>query len=502
MANNESVKITYVKNLNKLNFNSTISVPIDSNVNIKTILNVESYIFDTKVDAGSNKAVISGKIGVNVLYIDTDNMTNTINDSQNFSESFTDNAITADCFISLSNSNVMSSVLSTDGLLKINCDISIEPIVYLNINLPNNLMNFENMIVKKDEVSTTTIANTVNTSFTYNTNIETNMPITKILCYNSHFSCENVTPHDDYALVEGKLLSKLVFESQSGEDSAIKEIVKCENIKSEISIPGLNSENVCDFTFSIDKSKTNISTESDDGENVVSIENTICVCGVVMNAISLDIVDDMYSAENEIDIVKTKREFNKDMMCNRYADTVAGEITLRDDETAIDEVVSNLNAQSEITNSYIKDGYVYVEGVISSRLIYIDENKELKQKQLELPFVINTKISLEQADCMHTNSEIVDSKIRVRRGSVIELEYSLLITVCAYIKTDAEMIDNVTIGKSLDFGSVDFQIYVAHPNESMWELCKRIKSPVDEVMKYNKNLPPVMQGGEKVIIRR
>ena len=165
MANNESVKITYVKNLNKLNFNSTISVAIDSNVNIKTVLNVDSYIYDTKVETGSSKAVISGKIGVNVLYIDTDNMTNTISDSQNFSETYVDNSISSDCFISIINSSVMSNVLSSDGILKINCDISIEPVEYLNLSMPNNLINFENMITKKEEITTSTISNTVNSNF-------------------------------------------------------------------------------------------------------------------------------------------------------------------------------------------------------------------------------------------------------------------------------------------------------------------------------------------------
>ncbi len=502
MANNESVKITYVKNLNKLSFNSTISVAIDSNVNIKTILNVDSYLFDTKIDAGSNKAVVTGKIGVNVLYVDTDNITNTITDSQNFSETFVDNSITSDSFINILNSNVLSNVLSSDGILKINCDISIQPVVYLNLSMPNNLVNFENMILKKDEINTNTIASTINTSFDYTTNLETNLPVSKILCYNAHFCAENVTPYQDYAVVEGKLVSKLLFESMNGDETEVKEIIKTENIKNEISIPNLTSDANLDLMFCLDKSKTNISTESEDGENIITIQNTICVSGVVLKEISLDIIDDMYSAENEIEITKTRREFTKSMSCERVNDIVLGDITLRDDETAIDEIVSNLNSQPEITNTYIKDEMVYVEGIITSHLIYIDENKEIKQKQLELPFVINTKIALDKIDCTHASIELLDGKTRVKRGTIIELEYTLFITVCSYIKSETEMIDNVTIGKSLDFGSVDFQIFIARPNESMWELCKRIKAPMEEVARYNKDLPLVMEGGEKIIIRR
>ena len=46
-------KVTYAKNLNKQNFSASISIPIDTNVNIKTILQIDSYLFDEKVECGN-----------------------------------------------------------------------------------------------------------------------------------------------------------------------------------------------------------------------------------------------------------------------------------------------------------------------------------------------------------------------------------------------------------------------------------------------------------------
>ena len=88
-------KVTYAKNLNKQNFSASISIPIDTNVNIKTILQIDSYLFDEKVECGNGKAIMSGKIGVKVLYVDKDNITNTITDSLTFSETILDNSIVA-----------------------------------------------------------------------------------------------------------------------------------------------------------------------------------------------------------------------------------------------------------------------------------------------------------------------------------------------------------------------------------------------------------------------
>lgn len=500
--NLDTIKITYAKNLNKLNFSSLISVPINSNVNVKTILNVDSYIFDEKVECGNGKAIITGKLGVKVLYIDTDNISNIVNDSQSFSETFVDESITSDCFINISNASVVGNVLSSDKTLKINCDVNISPTLYLNLALNTSNSSFENMIVKKNEILTNTIACNVDTSFEYATNIETKENVTKILCYDAYFTPSSLTSYDEYAVVEGKLYSKLLFESASDDESVIKEICDTFNLKSEINIPNITKDCLTDFNFSIDKSKENISTEIEDGNNIITISHNIKVNGVCIKSISIDLIDDMYSVDNEIEISTSKRDYTKNMQTEFVTDNISGEITLDDNETAIDDIISNININAEITNHYLKDNNLYLEGIISSHIIYIDENKEIKHKPIDLPFVINTKIKIDQLDCIHSCINILDNKIKVKRGTVIELDYSVSIMINIYQKDSKEIIDNMVIGKPLDYSTVDYQIFIAKPNESVWDLCKRIKISPDDISKYNKNLPLIMEGGEKIVIKR
>lgn len=500
--NLDTIKITYAKNLNKLNFSSLISVPINSNVNVKTILNVDSYIFDEKVECGNGKAIITGKLGVKVLYIDTDNISNIVNDSQSFSETFVDESITSDCFINISNASVVGNVLSSDKTLKINCDVNISPTLYLNLALNTSNSSFENMIVKKNEISTNTIACNVDTSFEYATNIETKDNVTKILCYDAYFTPSSLTSYDEYAVVEGKLYSKLLYESASDDESVIKEICDTFNLKSEINIPNITKDCLTDFNFSIDKPKENISTEIENGNNIITISHNIKVNGVCIKSISIDLIDDMYSVDNEIEISTSKRDYTKNMQTEFVTDNISGEITLDDNETAIDDIISNININAEITNHYLKDNNLYLEGIISSHIIYIDENKEIKHKPIDLPFVINTKIKIDQLDCIHSCINILDNKIKVKRGTVIELDYSVSIMINIYQKDSKEIIDNMVIGKPLDYSTVDYQIFIAKPNESVWDLCKRIKISPDDISKYNKNLPLIMEGGEKIVIKR
>jgi len=64
MEENITTKTSLTKNLNKLSWTSVVALNVDANANIKTVLDTESYLYDIKVEAGSGKAVVSGRLGV------------------------------------------------------------------------------------------------------------------------------------------------------------------------------------------------------------------------------------------------------------------------------------------------------------------------------------------------------------------------------------------------------------------------------------------------------
>ncbi len=499
---NNFVTITYAKNLTKFNFTTTASIPIDNNANIKTILNVDSYSFDKRVECTSNKAILTGKIGVKVLYIDTDNMTNTLSDTLTFSETILDNSITSDCYLNVSNCNVLSQVLSRDGSLKISCEVSVTPVVYINIALANNVANTENMITRVSSVEATTMSDRVNSTTTNTVNLECRDTVSKILCYDSSITGVTITAYDEYAVVEGKIHSHLLYECMHEDESELKELFETNSLKAEVQIPGLTHDCQLDVNVCLDRSKEVLTSDLEDGVNIVNVQHTISVEGISTKNITVNVLDDAYSVENEIELSTTTREIDIMHQCDKVVDTISGEITLAPDETAIDMIIANLNTVAELTNSYIKDQTLYFEGVISSHLIYLDENKELKGRTVELPFVVKTKTELDHLDCVRTNVTITDSRVRAKRGTIIELEYTLDITMCMYIHNSRAMIDNVTVGKAIDNSMYDYQIFIAKPNESMWDLCKRIKIAPEDISKFNKDLPLVMTGGERVVIKR
>jgi len=498
----KNVKISYAKNLNQYNFNTIVTIPIDSNVTIKNILNIDSYLYDYSVECVNGKAILKGKLSTEVVYVDTDGITNKVFETQNFTETYSDSAITSETFINIENHSVSSNILSSDSTLKISCDIHLTPVAYMNLGVPNSTTSNEMMICKRKEIQTNTISNFINTQFEHVSVIETKEEISKVLCNTSNICVTNVEAEDGYAVVEGKINHCVVIEYLENDTAVIKEIKHSESFKHDIEIAELKKGTILDLSFAINKTGDDITTEIENNSSFINIKNRIKVCGVAIKPISVDVIDDMYSIENEIETTISQRDYSKNVESFNITETIANELTLGAEETAIDEIIANLNTCAEITNTYIKDGTIHIEGIVSSTLICIDENKDYKNKFIELPFVINTKIPAVSLGCTNSQISILDCRTKVKRGTIIEIEYTVFAHISTHTKETHQVVDNFTIGKAINFGNYDYQIFIAKQGESLWDLAKRIKISTENLMQYNKNLPLVMEGGEKVIIKR
>lgn len=498
----EKMKIAFKKSLNKFNFSSTMSVAIDSNVNIKTILNTHAYLYDEKIECGNGKAIITGRIGLKVLYIDTDGISNTITDSQAISENLIDTALTTDSFVAISNKTIVANVISSDGVLKVNCDVNLVPVLFLNIPISNNYDQDENTIYKKSELTTSVITSHINSNFKHITTFETKDKISKVLSYNPYFTVSNYTAKDNSIYVQGKLYSTILYETDDNGEIRKKELIDTFNVATEIDVNNVTNECELELYFEVDKNNETITTEIEDDNSIITINNQINIHGVAVKHINIEVVDDMFSTKNELEITTSEREFLTLKKCECVSSKIYGETNLNDDEPAIEELISNLNIAPEITNTYIKNGTLQVEGIISSHLVYIDENRSCQHKHIEVPFIVDTKIQTENASFCNENLNILDCKIKIKRGTIIEVEYATEICIHSYNKDQKMMINNVTKRKEINFGNYDYQIYLAKPGETRWELCKRIKISLEQLELTNKNLPLVMNGGEKIIIKR
>ena len=293
----------------------------------------------------------------------------------------------------------------------------------------------------------------------------------------------------------------MLYETQYDNETIQKHTTETFRFKTDIEQQNLTESDILDLAVFIDKAAETFSTETENNNTIVTIQNSILVKGISLRKVELNVYDDLFCTNCEIEASKTKREVTVLAENFNLTESILNEISITASEPAIESIIANLNINPEITNTYIKNNSVFVEGVISSNLIYIDENKEIKSKLIESPFVVNTKIEKDGLDGINTSIGIIDNKTKVKRGTIIEMEYTIFINMTIHTKDTIETIDNFKLGKPI-INNFDYQIFIAKPNESIWDLSKRIKISPDNLLATNRSLPEIMSGGERIIIKR
>ena len=495
-------KYSTTTNLPTLNIKSQLNMNIDSNTHIKQVLNIETCLIDVQIEPMSNKALIKGTIGIKVVYVDTDNMFNSLSDSINFTETINSDLVNTNCQINISNSQFIAEFEHDERMLHINIDGTIE--CFCNINMGLNLFNSEseNLITKKSVLQTCSCVEKITKTVNYDFDFKLDAKINKMLSYDSKIIIDETKCYDGYVLINGQILNTLICEIENDGINTIKINNNSTPFKCEIEANLCDSECVADLSAYINLNSTQITTDIGETNTNFNFEYCIVTNGFVYKNISVDIVDDVYSLETFIEPVTNNYNLCKKMPCFKTVENIDTEITLAD-ELSMDEILGMVNSTSSVTQYSLRENGIVVEGVINGNLLYLDENREIKHLPTQLPYSINVKQEFGDELCaLHLNIVPTSCKCKIKRGNTLMVDYELNVNGTPYTKKQYQLIDNVKHGKMLHYGDIAFQIYIAHANESTWELCKRLHITQEQLMQCNPDLPTTCLGGEKIVVYR
>lgn len=501
MNNQENTKLSHIFNLPNLNFKTQMNMTIDSNAHIKSIINIQSYIFDCTTECVTAKCEVKGKIGVKVLYIDMDNVYNTLTDELTFAESVTDQNLTSDVKVLMYNEQISTNVDFDDKYLKINFNVNAK--LMGNIDLGMNVCDTDkpDLVVKKQPLTACTCVDQIFARTSLDANIKLPYRANKILNICITPTISKIESNSNYATISGSSVVQVIYDVDSDTMCELKCFSDTYQWKYEIQT-NCNSDSIIDACIKVDASTINFTTELNDTQTNINLEYEMITKGFVYNTISFDYVEDLYSTKNELEATYFERDFDCMQSLISFQSSVDGELQLKEDNQ-VDEIVATVNHSCLITQCYNEQKSVVLEGVLTSSLIYMTEQREIKSMTCELPFSISKDIEID-VNTTPLNFEITPTrcKTKVKRGNVLSLDYELSCVGFVNKRHHSNVLDSIKSGKSFEYGEIAFQIVVAKPNETMWDFCKRTHTSETELRECNKEIPPIFQGGEKVVIYR
>ena len=502
MEENNKIKIANIVMIPSINVKCQLNLNIDSNTRIKQVINIDTCLIDEHIESLGGKALIKGALGVKVVYIDQDNIYNTLSDSVNFSETINNELFTPDCLLNIVNHQFICEFQQDDNYLKISIDGNIDCCCNLNNSVTLLNQTNSNLNTKKSILNTCTCVQNINKTTNFDFDFKLDTRINKMLSCDSKIVLDETKCHDGYVVVSGQIINNIIYEYDKDGVPCIKISNNSTPFKCEVEAQNSDIQCSADLTCYINLNSTQISTDIADNYTNFNFEYYIVVKGNIFKDINIDLIEDLYCLDSEVEVIKNNYDICKKESFFKFSENVDAEISLAD-ELNVDEILGMYNVSTNITRHVIKDDSIIVEGVISGNLLYLDETHQTKQLTTQLPYTIALKQQLQgELSGLSLNLTPIACKCKIKRGNILVLDCEISGSGNAYTKKTIELIENVKYGKPLNYGDICFQIYLAHPNETSWDLCKRLHISQEKLIEYNKENPATYNGGEKVIVYR
>ena len=463
-----------------------LALTADANIN-----SVESFEKETK---------FTGEIYSNLLYLTPEGEIGTLSCTNAFADSIKHDVIMegqkikADVKVAgLNPTN--SSESSFRILVTVEVTLTIEGNASVNSFQNTN----QNNCCQEGTFVLNVLSQDVGGNFSCEKNLLVKEGVNKILVASSGAILRQVDAGAGYVSVGGDVYTYLVYAKHDG---GLVHTQVVQSFKEELEVENSSKESVIEAYLKVRNAETNVTlAEKEEGTEVLINAPLTAFVRVYENKQYTN-VSDIYSLTNELEIEKTTFSNTKVLAPKYFEGKIEGNLTLTENQPRIDKVLTVSAPSLTISNHYVSDGEVFVEGIVHSNVIYLnDEENSINSVQIEVPFSTSEKVNTEMTD-LETKVQacLSDCDVIAKRGREIYFDCKIKVYANLWHKEQKEIITKVVDGRKFEEKDSAIEIYFAKTGDTVWDIAKELKVTTSLVMGQNPTLVSPLESNEKVVI--
>ncbi|MDD3840261.1 MAG: DUF3794 domain-containing protein [Clostridia bacterium] len=330
---------------------------------------------------------------------------------------------------------------------------------------------------------------------------DTNPPVKVILKKDVRIKEKEASISEGKVIVRGSIALKTLYladNEQSSLETVEHEISFSHLVEIEDALPYMRST----VDVMVDDVYLEVRENPLGETTILDAEIILTVFARVLEEQTVDILCDIYSPSITMDI-DTKKISSRQLAasCSDVAHV----------KQLVDVAASNLydiNAKAVLTDYSIEEGEVVVEGIINAGVLYSKDSsgETLESLKTEVPFRHVIEVEDIYADM---DAEIQFGYVNVEyqpfSKTQVEINYQFFVDVMAYERSEKWVIVSVEKGED----RVDQEersaitIYFVQPGDTLWEIAKKYKTTIDEIIETNEiEESENIEAGMKIIIYR
>lgn len=465
---------------------------------IKKVLWINAYPQIDIAEPLTKEISVSGKVLIEIVFLDEANkvdsaesalpfLTKFINENVNPNTKININACLGDVNFDERNSKV-------SALINFSIDIT-------------NLVEFEilnggdeNICIREDEIISQNLIKDDCITFNEEMKLEINEPFDKILSINSDIIIKDTTCRNNFFVVQGEIITKL-FYVVCGEIDQICSISSSEIFKREIETPALSDKAQVEIEALIKKEDLKYETTKTENSCNVTVNIPTTICYKVYEEINIPCAIDLYSLKNNLDIVSNSFEKSIIIPLIYLENRIEGSVTLADEEPRIDKMLGFSKGNIKITNQYIKDNEIVLEGIVNVDVVYLnDELQMINCVKKEIPFVIYEKVEVSAEFNICSRVVISEVEVIARRGRELFIDAKIKASIRLFGVEKGVVITDAIMGEPLPLKEEAIEIYFAKAGDNLWEIAKELKTQPEIIIEQNPELVSPLSENQNIII--
>lgn len=455
----------------------------DSKPDILSTLNSSGMVSVYKKEVQNGRVRIDGNVNVYIMYLadSSEDKIRGLNTSLDFSENFVLSDCTGDMRAELETciKNIECKVLNGRKInIKVTLDTKVKVFGVEETEIICDLNNSDIQVLRPTHKINSLLGAGETKAYIKETiNIDSKDNLAEIL------KCNFRIINKDIKISYNKILAKAEVELKIAyltEENRIKLITCNLPIVGFIDMPNITENSICDVHYQV---KNIIVKPNSVEEHSIYIEIEMGICAECYEEKEVNLIEDLYSTCSNL-------EFNK-----RSVTTISNKMTRAqtlnvNTKVNIPEIIGNelidVDIQPVITNANKSNSKITYEGELGLTVLFSDEAQmQTNTKEFTVPFEISID-NIENAENLEAapNVEIQSSDCKVEGGAV-NCNIDLMLDVGLQQNTNLDIIDEITESELEDPQDYSVVIYIVKKGDTLWQIAKRFKSTVDDIVRVN-----------------
>lgn len=461
-----------------------VSCNINVEEDITSIFSVSSNVFVNAKEVLAGSVEYSGVVETCVVYMNTNGEVGSVHTSCPFTSKFVDADIKLDAkaviFVKILGYNLDEV---TEKTINVTYNLKQTGYTLINQEIESVTTNDEEILLKEENIKVVHFLGDNCQNFESQGVLNTREPIKKLLLCETQANIKEVEPNINFVTVTGDVVSRVLYLTESDH---FESAYVFDTFKHEIEFDGMTSENQVDANVFVKFDE--VKAVVDNQENAAKIEITapIEICLMGYEETEVKVVSDLYSITSNVLIATESFDMTTNLPLDIFEGKIDGTLEIDEDKPRVDKIMFTAGNFINITNTYIDDGILTVEGIAKTNVVYLnDETTTLQSVELEVPFVLNEKVDYLENERIQVFALLTDVDVAVKKGRELFYDAKVKILVKGDKDVFSAVISNVNIEEDLPEKDYAMEIVFAKEGQTSWDIAKDNRVSEEMLLKQN-----------------